>query len=342
MYDKEQHARARILVVDDEPQNVRYMLDVLEWSGYENVEGISEPLEAVRRFREIDPDLVILDLIMPELDGFGVMEAIADEIGEDAYLPVLVLTSDISSEARRRALGGGAKDFLTKPMSPTEVRLRVANLLETRFLYLECAEHERNLESLRREGGPDGTDEGEIELLERWAGSLDAGMPGAEGHARRVSWLSARVAEALEADEADVERIRRAALLHDLGTRRIAAVSTRNGGTDRPAWDAVRADPVAGARLLDGSASPVLRTAHEMLRGLRLRWDGTGEPGAPKGRAIPLASRVVAVAERFDELTHGPAALAVGDALAAIQKEAGGRFDPAVVAALMRTERVHA
>lgn len=342
MHDREQFARARILVVDDEPQNVRYVLDVLEWSGYENLEGMSEPLEAVRRFREIDPDLVILDLIMPELDGFGVMEAIADEIGEDAYLPILVLTSDISSEARRRALSGGAKDFLTKPMSPTEVRLRVANLLETRFLYLRCAEQQRKLETARRNEEGDGDEDGEVELLERWASSLDAGMPGAEGHARRVSWLSARLAEALEVDDAEVERIRRAALLHDLGTRRIAAVSTRNGGGDRPAWDAVRADPASGARLLSGSASPVLRTAHEMLSGLKLRWDGVDEPGGPKGGAIPLAARVVAVAERFDELTHGDTGLEVGEALASIQEEAGVRFDPAVVAALMRAERVGA
>ncbi|MGH7541325.1 MAG: response regulator [Gemmatimonadota bacterium] len=345
---EEQLTEARILVVDDEPQNVRYVLDVLKWAGYQNVEGISDPLEAVRRFREIDPDLVILDLIMPELDGFGVMEAIGNEVGEDAYLPILVLTSDISSESRRRALGGGARDFLTKPMSPTEVRLRVANLLETRFLYLRCAEQQRRLDAAGRTERAEGGGEEELELLERWAASLDAGLSRIEGHARRVSWLAGRLAEGLDLSAAEARRIRRAALLHDLGTRRILSVSARNGAVEkpareageRPAWDTVRPDPATGARLLEGSELPVLRTAREILAGLSARWDGGG--GGPQRSGIPVAARIVAVAERFDELTHGPDVLSVAQAIASIEDESGGRFDPAVVAALARSETVRA
>lgn len=137
--------QARILVVDDEPQNVRYLQDVLGWAGYEHVEGVTESRHALARFLQFDPDLVILDLLMPEKDGFDVMKEIQEAAPEDDYLPILVLTSDTSREARRRALGEGARDFLTKPMSPTEVRIRVGNLLETRFLALRCRRLERAL-----------------------------------------------------------------------------------------------------------------------------------------------------------------------------------------------------
>ena len=127
------------MVVDDEPQNVRYVIDVLTWAGYENVEGLTDPIEAVNRFPDYQPDLVILDLLMPGMDGFDAMEAMREHLPSEEYLPFVILTSDISSESRRRALSSGAKDFLTKPMSPTEVRLRVENLLETRMLYLELS-----------------------------------------------------------------------------------------------------------------------------------------------------------------------------------------------------------
>ena len=126
---EDQRAAARIMVVDDEPQNVRYVTDVLQWAGYETVEGLTDPTEAVNRFDDFDPDLVILDLLMPGMNGFEVMDAMRESVPEDVYLPFLILTSDITSESRRRALSGGARDFLTKPMSPTEVRLRVDNLL---------------------------------------------------------------------------------------------------------------------------------------------------------------------------------------------------------------------
>ena len=208
----DQQKQARILVIDDEPQNVRYITDVLNWAGYEHVEGVTDPLEAEQRFQEVDPDLVILDLLMPDLDGFGVMDAIRALLPDDAYLPILVLTSDISSESRRRALGGGAKDFLTKPMSPTELRLRADNLLVTRFLYLQCASQARALGTRARDGGEPAVDT-ELELLERWAASIERDLPGEDGHAKRVSWLSGRLAEALELPSHEIELIRRAALL---------------------------------------------------------------------------------------------------------------------------------
>jgi len=332
----EQRRSARIMVVDDEPQNVRYVTDVLEWAGYEAVEGLTDPLAAIARFDDLRPDLVILDLLMPGMDGFGVMDTLRSRIADDVYLPFLILTSDISSESRRRALSGGAKDFLNKPMSPTEVRLRVDNLLETRFLYLECARQAHQLADEPRPppAAPTPDYEGEVELLERWAATIDAARPGGEGRSKRVSWIAGRIAEAMQLSDEAAEHMRRVALLHDLGSRRIRGAGT-TGEHDR--W---RRDAEAGLRLLEGTSAPVLVGARRMLGALEEHWDGSGQPQGLRGDSIPVEARIVGVALRFDELSSDPAAAA--GATAEVERAAGSIFDPEVVTALLHTQVVGA
>lgn len=161
---------ARVLLVDDEPQNVRYLEDVLRWAGYQHVEGTTDPRQALPIFQRFQPDLVILDLLMPEMDGFEVLDGLRARLGPDEYLPILILTSDVTREARRRALSAGAKDFLTKPMSPTEVGIRVGNLLEARFLHLRCRRLEEELRKAAEGGGVAGSWEAVAE--EAWEESI--------------------------------------------------------------------------------------------------------------------------------------------------------------------------
>ena len=128
---------ARILVVDDERVNVVLLERILEQDGYTNVRSTTKSEQAVALYDEFEPDLILLDLHMPGLDGFAVMERLEDRIASDTFLPILILTADIRPEIKRRALSAGAKDFVTKPFDRTEVLLRIQNLLETRFLYLQ-------------------------------------------------------------------------------------------------------------------------------------------------------------------------------------------------------------
>jgi putative two-component system response regulator len=127
---------ARILVVDDERVNVILLERILEQDGYTNVRSTTRSEEAVALYDEFEPDLVLLDLHMPGLDGFAVMERLEDRITGDTFLPILILTADIRPEVKRRALSAGAKDFVTKPFDRTEVLLRIQNLLQTRFLHI--------------------------------------------------------------------------------------------------------------------------------------------------------------------------------------------------------------
>jgi len=140
---------ARILVVDDEPTNVRLLERLLTDAGYRNIQSTTDPRQVPTLFRALDPDLILLDLMMPHLDGIAVMERLA--VPADVYLPVLVLTADVTPEAKQRALAAGAKDFLTKPFDRLEVLLRIKNLLDTRRLYLELERHNQSLEQLVRE-----------------------------------------------------------------------------------------------------------------------------------------------------------------------------------------------
>ncbi len=133
--------RSTILIVDDEPANIALLERLLKREGFERLLSTTDPREALRLFQANAVDLVLLDLMMPDLDGFALLETFARLIPPNSYLPILVLTADATLPARRRALSLGAKDFLTKPFDAVEALLRIFNLLETRILTLELAKH---------------------------------------------------------------------------------------------------------------------------------------------------------------------------------------------------------
>ncbi|HYE92962.1 MAG TPA: response regulator [Terriglobales bacterium] len=142
---------ACILIVDDEPVNVRVLDRMLAAAGYTELVSTTDPRQVLGLFRERQPDLVLLDLMMPYLDGFAVLEQLRAEIPAGAYLPVLILTADATTETRRRALDAGAHDFLTKPFEHFEALLRIRNLLQTRRLHVALEAHNRSLEETVRQ-----------------------------------------------------------------------------------------------------------------------------------------------------------------------------------------------
>lgn len=141
----------RILIVDDEPANVALLNEALTRAGYEHLRPVTDPRDAVGAFEAFLPDLVLLDLNMPHLDGFEVLRRFKALIGDSSFLPVLVLTADTSPDVKERALMEGATDFLTKPFDLLEVELRAKNLLETRALYVRLKELNRDLDDRVKE-----------------------------------------------------------------------------------------------------------------------------------------------------------------------------------------------
>lgn len=135
LIDPAQIRSCRILIIDDEDANVLLLASLLEREGYSDIHTVTDPSRAVEAFVQLEPDLVLLDLMMPEIDGFQLLEAFKRHDRADEFRPVLVLTADSTINARRRALALGAKDFVSKPFDVIEVALRISNLLETRLLY---------------------------------------------------------------------------------------------------------------------------------------------------------------------------------------------------------------
>lgn len=135
LIDSSQILARRILAIDDEEANVLLLRSLLEREGYRDIHTLTDPTQATAAYAELRPDLVLLDLMMPQVDGFQLLEAFARHDRADEFRPVLVLTADTTLQARRRALALGAKDFVSKPFDVIEVALRISNLLETRILY---------------------------------------------------------------------------------------------------------------------------------------------------------------------------------------------------------------
>ena len=144
-------SEAKVLIVDDEPANVRLLERILALAGCHQVRTTTDSRLARPLFNEIHPDIVLLDLNMPHFNGFAVLEQLKAEIPPDDYLPIVILTADITIETKRQALAGGAKDFLTKPLDHAEVVLRIRNLVENRFLRESMREHNLELERQVRE-----------------------------------------------------------------------------------------------------------------------------------------------------------------------------------------------
>lgn len=129
-----QFAKMKILVIDDEPANLALLEDLLAEAGYTRVECVSDSRQALETCSTFVPDLILLDLMMPHVDGFTILESLRS-VPAELFLPVVVLTADVNEETKRRALRAGATDFLLKPFDHLEVLLRIGNLLEMRRLH---------------------------------------------------------------------------------------------------------------------------------------------------------------------------------------------------------------
>ena len=140
-----------ILIVDDKEANIDVLEGLLEMKGYTNIKTTTDPRLVVNLFKSFNPDIILLDLMMPHLSGYEVMEQLKELIPNDTYLPVLVLTADITFEAKQRALAGGARDFLAKPFDLTEVDLRIKNLLFARYLHQQVQNQNQILEEKIKE-----------------------------------------------------------------------------------------------------------------------------------------------------------------------------------------------
>jgi putative two-component system response regulator len=333
---------ASILIVDDQQSNVRLLERILRQAGFTSIQGITRPTEVLALYLEFQPDLILLDLHMPLMDGFAVMEALSAHIPEGSYLPILVVSADITPEAKLRALSAGARDFLNKPFDTTEVLLRIKNLLETRMLHLALQDQNQILEAKVRERTRD-LEAAQIEILRRLAQAAEFRDDDTGQHTQRVGQIAAQLAQALGLPANQVDLIRLAAPLHDLGKIGIPdRILLKPDRLTIEEHEQMKTHVDIGIRILQGSRFHLLRMAEEIARTHHERWDGSGYPCGLAGEAIPLAGRIVAVADALDALTHErpyKEAWSLEEAVEEIVCQSGEKFDPNVVEVMVRLYR---
>ncbi len=316
------YREGKILIVDDEIANVRLLELLLEEAGYNHIHSTTDARLALPLFIKVRPHLVLLDLTMPHLDGFAVMQQLQNEMAY-APVPILVLTADANSAIKHKALKLGAQDFLSKPLDDIEVLLRINNLLGTHFhsVLLEQRVQERTQETLQR-----------LALAAEYRDD-DTGL-----HTKRVGTIAGLIADALKLPAPQVDLICRAAPLHDVGKIGISdTILLKPGKLTEEEFATMKHHTVIGAKILSGSTSSLLQLAEEIALHHHERWDGKGYIGLV-GEKIPLCGRIVAVADVFDALTHErpyKKAWPVAEAVAEIGAQSGRQFDERVVQAFL-------
>jgi putative two-component system response regulator len=329
--------QARILIVDDQPPNVLLLERLLADAGYTEVASTTDSARALPLCATYDPDLLLLDLQMPDPDGFEIMRQLDARTSGTDKLPVLILTADSTSATKRAALAAGASDFLNKPFDATEAILRIRNLLLTRLLQRELRNQNATLERRVRLRTRQ-LEEARLEILERLALAAEYRDHHTSDHTRRVGRTAALIARELGLPEELVEQLERAATLHDVGKLGISDTILLKPGKLTPAeYEAMKHHAEIGAEILGHGNSRLLKLSAEIALTHHEHWDGNGYPNGLKGEEIPISGRIVAIADVYDALTQSRPykdAWAPDRALEEIQQLSGRHFDPTVVDAL--------
>lgn len=301
-----------VLVVDDSAQNVELLTALMRAEGYEVVSA-ADGLEGLAQVAASPPDLILLDIMMPKLDGYAVCRRLKQEAAT-CLIPIVLLTALGAEEARIRGIEAGADDFITKPFSHTELKARARSLLRLKAFTDELEHAEAMLLALGR--------------------TVEAKDPYTEGHCERLAAYSVALGRQLGLPPEELTALDRGGVLHDLGKIGSPdAILLKPSGLSDAEWVIMREHPVIGEQICLPLRSlkrvlPIIRHHHE-------RWDGSGYPDGLAGEAIPLTARVLQVVDIFDALrTARPykPALSLQTACDTLRDEvARGWRDPGVV-----------
>jgi putative two-component system response regulator len=349
---------AKIAIVDDEPINVKIVRKHLQGVGYESFVTTSDSTQALAMIAGEKPDVVLLDVMMPQIDGIQILQAIrADE--QLAHTPVLILTASTDTATKLKALNAGATDFLPKPVDPSDLVPRVRNAITVKAHHDHLANYSEQLEQQVRLR----TAELELSRLQvvhclARAGEFRDDTTGK--HVIRVGRYATILGRELGMSPAQAGMLGMAALLHDLGKIGLPdAILLKRGPLDPAERTIMQNHCDIGRQIVEPTAddwlefsnfaaSPITAHApaqHPMLELAAIvasthheKWNGSGYPMGLAGQDIPIEGRIVAVADVFDALTSErpyKKAMTHIEALKIIEQDRGKHFDPAVIDALL-------
>ena len=305
--------RPRLLLVDDEPTNLQVLRHVLQ-ADYRLLFA-TDGARALQVAREQLPQLILLDIMMPGMDGYAVCRALKADPAT-AGIPVIFITALNDSQDETAGFDVGGVDYLTKPVSPPVVRARVRTHLSL-----------VRMDELR---------ETRLQIVQRLGRAAEYKDNETGLHVIRMSHFAQLLALAAGCSPAWAEDLLNAAPMHDVGKIGIPdAVLRKPGPLDADEWATMRRHPEIGAEIIGEHPSGVLQLAREIALAHHEKWDGSGYPRGLAGEAIPLSARIVAIADVFDALTTRrpyKEPWPVQEAMNHIAAQAGKHFDPALVA----------
>lgn len=334
---------ATVMVVDDELMNLKLIEAMLKPLGY-NVILAHDGEECLKRVTEDRPDLILLDIMMPRLNGFDVATLLKSR-PDTKLIPIVIVTTLQNVNDRVRALEVGADDFLTKPVDRLELRARVSSLLKVKAYNDYMVDYQQKLEAevakrtrlLRITN--DKLFKSSLETIHRLSRAAEYKDEDTGAHIIRMSQTSSLLAHRLGLSDTVAERILYAAPMHDVGKIGIPdRILLKNGPLTSEEWIIMKQHTTFGGKILEGSEVSFIRLAEIIALTHHEKWDGSGYPRGLKGPEIPKVGRIVAVADVFDALMSRrpykpPFSL---DKVLRIMKEGrGSHFDPEVLDAFM-------
>ncbi len=325
--------QSRIFVVDDEPANLRLMEKMLSKEGYLQTVLIADPREVLPLYRQQAPDLILLDINMPHLDGYEVLELL-NGLNDPTPAPVIMLTAQNGREHLLQALAGGARDFVTKPFDRAELVMRVRNLLEVHQAHRLVHNQKTVLEEMVHHRTQE-LNQSRLEVVRRLGRAAEYRDNETGLHIIRMSRYAALMAASLGWSDADCELLLHASPMHDIGKIGIPDhILLKPGKFEPHEWEVMKRHAQMGADILSDGDSVLMQLARDIALTHHEKWDGSGYPNGLAGTDIPQAGRIVAVADVFDALTSSrpyKKAWPVEDAVRLVREQSSLHFDPEIV-----------
>jgi putative two-component system response regulator len=339
-------AKSRVLVADDDDR-VRRILEVrLAAMGHDVILAVNGE-DALEKALRDSPDLVLLDVMMPKLDGFATARRLKAS-PETSHIPIVMVTALTDVQDRVRALEAGADDFLSKPVDPSELKARVQSLLKVKAHndHMRHCQHDLEIEVAKRtealQEALHKVQATTLDTIHRLSRAAEYRDEDSGDHLQRVSHYAAAVARQLGQPESFTQMLLYAVPMHDVGKIGIPdRILLKPDRLDAEEAHVMRMHVEIGASILSGSDADVLQMAESIALTHHEKWNGTGYPHGLREEAIPLVGRIVAIADVFDALgSQRPykAAFPHEESMAIIRSERGQHFDPVAVDAFLAVE----
>ena len=327
----------QVLIIDDTEINLILFGALVKKLDHCIGKPFADSRKALEWVQHTVPDLVIVDYMMPELDGLEFIRLLRQIPGRQ-NVPILMITANDQKEIRYKALDLGANDFLTKPVDKVKFLARARNMLSLNLARRQLADRAEWLADAVRKATEE-IIERERETVVRLSKAAEYRDPETGAHILRMARFSQLIARELGLSPEDQQLLLDAAPMHDIGKVGIPdKILLKPGRLDPDEFEIMKQHAIFGYRLLEGSASSVLQAGAEIAKGHHEKFDGSGYPLGLKGEQIPIFSRIVAVADVFDALTSErpyKRAWTVEAAVDFLKNGAGSHFDPRCVAAFL-------